>query len=50
MEDKGVIFQTSIDTEVFANLIAKYHKDDIEQAIIDAIKGCKGFLCIGVND
>ncbi|HHV38867.1 MAG TPA: amidophosphoribosyltransferase [Tepidimicrobium sp.] len=52
MEDKGVIFQTSIDTEVFANLIAKYHKDDIEQAIIDAIRDAKGSyaLVLMTND
>ncbi len=42
MEDAGVIFQSSIDTEVIANLIARYHKDDIEQAIIKAVKDIKG--------
>lgn len=42
MEDVGVIFQSSIDTEIIANLIAKHHKDDIEQAIIKAVKDIKG--------
>ncbi|WP_236914752.1 amidophosphoribosyltransferase [Clostridium sp. Cult2] len=42
MEDDGVIFQSSIDTEVIANLIARYHMEDIEQAIIKAVKDIKG--------
>ncbi len=42
MEDNGVIFQSSIDTEVIANLIARYHREDIEQAIIKAVKDIKG--------
>ena len=42
MQDVGVIFQSSIDTEVIANLIARYHKDDIEQAIIKAVKDIRG--------
>ncbi|NLJ98601.1 MAG: amidophosphoribosyltransferase [Tissierellia bacterium] len=52
MQDKGVIFQTSIDTEVIANLIAKYHRDDIEQAIIKAVRDVRGSyaLVIMTND
>ncbi len=52
MQDKGVIFQSSIDTEVIANLIARYHKDDIEQAIIKAVRDIKGsyVLVIMTND
>ncbi len=42
MEDLGIIFQTSTDTEIIANLIAKYHKDDIEQAIVNAVRDVKG--------
>ena len=42
MADAGVIFQSTIDTEVIANLIARYHRDDIEQAIIKAVKDIKG--------
>ena len=42
LEDDGVIFQTGIDTEVIANLIARYHKNDIEAAIIEALKAIKG--------
>ncbi len=53
MEDNGgVIFQTSIDTEVIANLIARYHRDDIEQAIINGVRDLKGSyaLVVMTND
>ena len=52
MEDNGVIFQTSIDTEIIANLIAKSHKDDIEQAIINGVRDLKGSyaLVVMTND
>lgn len=52
MEDDGIIFQSSIDTEVIANLIARYHKEDIEQAIIKAVKDIKGSyaLVLMTND
>src|SRR5699024_12183723 len=42
LEDKGVIFQSNTDAEVIANLIARYHKDDIEEAIIKALETIKG--------
>lgn len=42
MEDKGVIFQSSIDTEIVANLVARHHREDIEQAIIKAVNDIKG--------
>lgn len=42
LEDDGVVFQTSIDSEVIVNLIARYSNDGIEYAIkrtMDLIKG-----------
>ncbi len=42
LEDNGVIFQSNVDAEVIANLIARYHKDDIEEAIIKTLKTIKG--------
>ncbi|TJX15866.1 amidophosphoribosyltransferase [Tissierella creatinini] len=42
MEDNGAIFQTEIDTEVIASLIAKFHKEDVEDAIIKALETIKG--------
>lgn len=59
LEDNGSIFQTSIDSEVIANLIAKNYKHGYKEAIVKAsqrIKGafaltivCEGKL-IGVRD
>lgn len=42
LEDNGVIFSTNTDTEVIANLIARFHKDDIEIAIQKSLKMIKG--------
>lgn len=42
MEDQGMIFSTSIDSEIIASLIAKNYKDNIGDAIVktmDIIKG-----------
>lgn len=48
LEDDGVIFQTDIDTEVIANLIARYHKNDIEAAILQALKAIKGSYALAL--
>lgn len=42
LEDGGHIFQTSIDSEVIANLIARGAKKGIERAIFDAIQAVSG--------
>jgi len=42
LEDEGVIFQTTNDSEVVANLIARYHKDGIEKAIKRVMEVLKG--------
>ena len=42
MEDMGSIFQTDLDTEVIANLIARYHKDDFNEAIIRTLQEVNG--------
>ena len=42
LEDQGAIFQSELDTEVIANLIARYHKDNIEDAIIKALDDING--------
>lgn len=46
LEDKGVIFQSTLDAEVIANLIARYHKDRLEEAIMKAIDEIKGSYSI----
>ena len=59
LEDKGSIFQTSIDSEVIANLIARNYKLGFKEAIIHSIQRIKGayaltIICenklIGVRD
>lgn len=42
METNGTIFQTSIDSEVIAALIAKHYKGDIVEATIETAKLIKG--------
>ncbi|MBU5436440.1 amidophosphoribosyltransferase [Tissierella sp. MSJ-40] len=42
LEDNGTIFQSDLDTEVIANLIARYHKDNIEDAVLKALEDVKG--------
>lgn len=46
MEDAGSIFQTDLDTEVIAALIAKYHKDDLNEAMIKALREVRGSYSI----
>jgi len=59
LEDSGVVFQTSIDSEVIVNLIARYSSDGIISAIertTDLIKGAYSLVImteeklIGVRD
>lgn len=42
MEDQGMIFSTSIDSEVIAALIARYYKGDMVKAIQDTISDIRG--------
>lgn len=46
LEDGGCVFQTSIDTEVILNLIARGAKRGIERAVVDAIQAIKGSYAI----
>lgn len=46
LEDGGVIFQTTIDSEVILNLIARGAKKGIERAVVDAIQAIKGSYAI----
>ena len=40
LEDGGYMFQTSIDSEVILNLIARGAKKGIEKAVVDAMSSC----------
>ena len=46
LEDCGCIFQTSIDTEVVLNLIARGAKKGIEKAVVDVVQAIKGSFAI----
>ncbi len=46
MEQNGTIFQTSIDTEVIMNLIARSRKETIEDRLADSLNQVKGAYCI----
>jgi amidophosphoribosyltransferase len=48
LEDAGSIFQTSIDSEVIANLIAKYYKLGYKEAIIKAVKEIRGAFALTI--
>ena len=42
LEDTGAIFQSDLDTEVIANLLAKYHKEELNDAVIKALDKITG--------
>lgn len=42
LEDNGAIFQSQLDTEVIANLIARHHKDNLEDAIVKTLESVVG--------
>lgn len=46
LEDGGVIFQTTNDSEVILNLIARGARKGIEKAVVDAIQAVKGSYAI----
>lgn len=49
LEDEGVIFQTSIDSEVIANMIARGHKQGIETAIKNTMKQIRGSYALVIT-
>ena len=46
MEQQGTIFQTSIDTEVILNLIARSRRESVEEKLSDSLNQVKGAYCI----
>lgn len=48
MEEQGNIFQTSIDSEVFVNLIARSKATSIEDKIIESMKKIEGAYCLTI--
>lgn len=48
LEDEGSIFQTSIDSEVIANLIARKYSGGFKGAVIDAVSEIKGAFALTI--
>ena len=48
LEQQGTIFQTSIDSEVFVNLIARSRKETIEEKIIESLQQIQGAYCLTI--
>jgi amidophosphoribosyltransferase len=48
LEQEGTIFQTSIDSEVFVNLIARSRRERVEDRVIDSLKQIKGAYCLTI--
>ncbi|HWR42997.1 amidophosphoribosyltransferase [Sporomusa sp.] len=46
LEQKGSVFQTSIDSEVIVNLIARSTKQTVEEKIIDSLASVHGAYCL----
>ncbi|MGP1471515.1 MAG: amidophosphoribosyltransferase [Schwartzia sp. (in: firmicutes)] len=46
LEQQGTIFQTSIDTEVILNLIARSRKERVEERLADSLNQVQGAYCI----
>ncbi len=42
LEDRGIIFQSDLHGEVIANLIARYHRDNVEEAVLKALDDIVG--------
>lgn len=46
LEDTGSVFQTSIDSEVIVNLIARSRKEKVEDKIIESLANVEGAYCL----
>ena len=48
LEQEGTIFQTSIDSEVFVNLIARSRKETIEEKVLESRQKSQGAYCLTI--
>jgi amidophosphoribosyltransferase len=46
LEESGSVFQTSIDSEVIVNLIARSRKSTIEERVMESLENVKGAYCL----
>jgi amidophosphoribosyltransferase len=48
LEQQGTVFQTSMDSEVFVNLIARSRKATVEEKIMESLVKIKGAYCLTI--
>ncbi len=48
LEENGTVFQTSIDSEVFVNLIARSRKVTVEEKIMESLVKIEGAYCLTI--
>ena len=48
LEEKGTVFQTTIDSEVFVHLIARSQKAAVEERILEAVSVVRGAFCLSI--
>ena len=48
LEEQGTVFQTSIDSEVFVNLIARSRKESVEEKIMESLVKIKAAYCLTI--
>ncbi len=48
LENKGTVFQTTIDSEVFVHLIARSQKMTIEERILETVQEVRGAFCLTI--
>jgi len=48
LESEGVVFQSETDTEVIAHLVARFYKDDLQKAVVQALGMLEGAFGIAV--
>ena len=48
LEEQGTTFQTTIDSEVIVNLVARSREDTVEERILDSLRQVKGAYCLTI--
>lgn len=48
LEEQGTVFQTTIDSEVFVNLIARSRKETIEERLMESLVRIEGAYCLTI--
>lgn len=48
LEEQGAIFQTSTDSEIIANMIARQKEEDFENALLNTLKSIRGSYALAI--